>query len=74
MKFNLIFFKKILLNTIIPVAAMTFIMFDAYFFSDKVFSFKVIRDNMDNPKMYLCLLIAFLAALMLHTVISKRIF
>lgn len=72
MGYNLIGLKKLLLHKIIPVTIFTLVMFYAYFFSDKTFSWNVIVNNRYNPKMYICLLIAFLVALAMNMVITKR--
>lgn len=67
------FYKKyFILIEIIYIIIGTFIMFYALYFSDKPTSIKTLRENIDNPMMYLCLIISLVGSLWISKSISSN--
>ncbi|MBP0902584.1 hypothetical protein ACFSKN_06155 [Mariniflexile gromovii] len=62
MKFRDFVLKHYTFIRVILITIGTLIMFYAFFFSDRPASFNTIKENIDNPMMYVCLLISFLGA------------
>ena len=60
MKYRDFVLKYYIFLRISSLAVGTLIMFCAFFFADRPSSFNTIKENIDNPMMYVCLLISFL--------------
>lgn len=66
MSFKIFIKKHYLLFNIFIIVLGTFIMFYALYFSDKPFSLKTFKENIDNIMMYLCLLFSFLGSFIIN--------
>lgn len=48
----------------------TFIMFYAYFFTNRKFAIVTIIENKNNPLLYLCILFSFISVILIYYVIG----
>ena len=75
MKYKSFILKYFLAFKIFSVVFGTISMFWAFYFSSKPASFGILKESINNPMMYVCLLISFLTSLgMVHWIIKRKNF
>ena len=72
MSFKYFYKKNKIFFEVIDTIFGTLILFYALYFSDKSASIKTLKDNIDNPMLYLCLIISFLGSLWISKSIIKK--
>jgi len=72
MSFKKHLLKYLLVYKIIYIILGTLIMFYALYFSDKEASLKTIAYNINNPMMYVCLILSFIGAVFITKFILNK--